>query len=176
MQKLKIKQGTVLPTTGIGIGYLILFIYCLMLYRFGMSYMLRIPAAYILPFIFTVMQFTYKDFIIEDLTDGYKISFRYFFIPIGSIRHRWNDYSLFVLRVLNTQYKALRGGTGGMLATNYSEKKIAIVGRDKKSKESVLICSGNKTQLDEIIKKYMIPFDAKIYLGAPKKGYEYVPK
>lgn len=175
MHELKIKQGTVLPTTGIGVGYLILFIYCLMVYQFGVSEILQNPGAYLLPFIFTIMQFTYKDFIIDDLDDGYKIGYRYFFIPVGFRRHRWSDYSVCVIRVLNTKYQTLRGATGGMLSTSYSEKKIAIVGRLKNSNETVEICSGKKKQLDEVIKKYMIPFGVKVYLGAPKKGYEYTP-
>lgn len=171
-----IKQGTILPTTGIGIGYLLLFIYGGLMYNFGIKEILNTPAAYILPFIFTLMQFTYKDFIIDDNMQGYKNVYRYFFIPVITSPHAWNEYSVFVLRVLNTKYSVMQSGTGGFTSGEHRESRTVIVGRSKKSKQNVLICTGKKSQLDKVIKDNIMPSEISVYLGAPKKGYEYVPK
>ena len=63
-----------------------------------------------------------------------------------------------------------------MLSASQSESKLVIVGKSKELKESLLICSGTKNQLDKIIKEQICSKGIPMYLGAPKKGYEYEPK
>lgn len=173
---MRIKQGTLLPTTGIGTGYILLIIYGLMMYHGGVMETLSMPLAYLLPFIFSAMQFTYKDFRIDESNEEYIHVYRYFFIPFYTKIYRWTDFNMFVLKTLNIRYNVARGGTGGMLSAQHSESKLVIVGQSKKHKEPILICSGTKNQLDKIIKDQICPKGISIFLGAPKKGYEYEPK
>ncbi|GAB5416174.1 MAG: hypothetical protein Crog4KO_12420 [Crocinitomicaceae bacterium] len=169
---MRIKQGTILPTTGIGVGYILLFIYCSTIYYLGFDVILEIPALNILFLVFIFMQFSYKDFR-TDVYEGYSVVYRLFFIPFFERRHRWNYYDVFVIRVLNTSYNVAQSATGGMLSGRHTEAKLSIVGRLKTTGETKLICSGTKTQLNKVIKEHIQPSGVMVYKGAPKKGYEY---
>lgn len=175
LEAMRIKQGTLLPTTGIGTGYILLIIYGLMMYHGGVKNTLSTPVAYILPFVFSVMQFTYKDFKIEASNEEYIHVYRYFFIPFYTKVYRWTDFNMFVLKTLNIRYNVARGGSG-MLSSSHLESKLVIVGKSEKLKEPLLICSGTKNQLDKLIKEQICSKGIPIYLGAPKKGYEYEPE
>ena len=173
---MRIKQGTLLPTTGIGTGYILLIVYGLMMYNGGVQRTLSTPLAYLLPFIFSIMQFTYKDFKIDESNEEYMYVYRYFFIPFYTKVYRWTNFNMFILKTLNIRYDVARGGTGGMLSSRHSESKLVIVGKSKELKDPLLICSGTKSQLDKIIKDQICSKGIPMYLGAPKKGYEYEPK
>lgn len=174
---MKISQGTILPTTGIGVGYLLLFIYGILAWNVGVFNLLQVPASYILLLLPALMQFSYKDFIVDDSNkNNFTIRYRIlFFIPINT-SFSFSKYEVYVLRVMNKSYNVMQSATGGMTSGKHKEEYFAIIGRDKKSKEHVELCKGSKSELDQIINKYIEPLGIPVYLGAPKKGYEYVIK
>jgi hypothetical protein len=171
-----IKQGTILPTTGIGVGYLILFIYVLFAWNIGFYELLKIPLSFSAPIIFCLMQFSYKDFIL-DATKPEQFQYRYrllFVFPIY-VTHKFIDYNPYVLRVINKSYNVKQGGGKGLIVNEgtYAEAYLAIIGRSIKTKENYEICKGTKEQLDQLIKNNIQSLSIPVYLGAPKKGYEY---
>ena len=171
-----IKQGTIIPTTGIGVGYLALLIYGIFLWNFGYAKILKMPFAYILPLIFLLMQFSYKDFIIHrDHPNQFLIRYRIlYFIPVMS-RNKFTDYSVFTLRVIRKRYSVRQAGAAGLSINtgNHKEEYYAIVGKLKSDKAVYEICKADKSTLDLIIKDFIQPLGIPVFLGAPKKGYEY---
>jgi hypothetical protein len=169
-----IKQGTILPTTGIGVGYLLLLIYGILLWNFGIKEVLLMPKTYCLLIIFALMQFSYKDFIIHDYEpEYYRIRYRILFFIRFNVKHSFDNYSPYVLRVINKSFNVMQSGTHGMTTGQFNEKYFAIVGRNKKSKNVIEICKGSKDELNTIIKLYIQTKNIPVYLGAQKKGYEY---
>jgi len=147
-----IKQGTILPTTGIGVGYLILFIYILFAWNIGFYELLKIPFSYSAPIIFSLMQFSYKDFILDE-TKPEQFQYRYrilFVFPIY-ITHQFHEYNPYVLRVINKSYSVKQGVGKGLIVNEgtHSETYLAIIGRNVKTKENYEICKGKKEQLDQ---------------------------
>lgn len=172
---MKIKQGTVLPTTGIGTGYLLVFIYCLIGWNMGFEELRQNRASYILLIIPAIMQFSYKDFILkEDDFQHYYYRYRILFIFRFKIRHRFRDFSSIVIRVMNKSYNVQQGvGPGISIGSGkHREKYVALVGYGKSS-EVIEICKGKQQELDRIISDYILTLDLPVYYGAPKKGYEY---
>ena len=70
----------------------------------------------------------------------------------------------------------MQSGAPGLSINNgvHKEEYYAIVGRLKSNKEVYEICKASKVNLNEIIKDYIQPKGIPVYLGAPKKGYEYL--
>ncbi len=175
---MKLKQGTVLPTTGIGTGYMLLFIYAVIGWNTGFEALIRIPFAYLLLLVPAVMQFSYKDFIVHENDAGYyTYLYRVLFLFKFKKRRDFRNFSAIVIRVVNKQYNVQQGvGPGIVIAEGkHREKYLALVGY-KGTSENSEICKGKREELDEIIRKYVLPFKIPVYLGAPKKGYEYILK
>lgn len=173
-----IKQGTVLPTTGIGTGYLLLFIYVIIGWNIGFQELLKVPHAYILILIPASMQFSYKDFIIkENDMEGYYYKYRILILFHFEKRFDFNDFTSVVIRVMNKNYNVQQGiGPGiSVVEGKHKEKYLAIVGY-RRNGEITEVCKGKKHNLDKVIKTSIQPLDIPVYLGAPRKGYEYDPK
>ena len=171
-----IPQGTILPATGIGTGYILLIIYYLTAWKIGIVATLQIPFANMLLLIFALMQFSYKDFIVDFGNPSYfTIQYRIlFFIPFTRVK-KFSQYDVFVIKVVNKSYNVKQSGTGGLVSGKNQEHYLAIIGREEIGKENVEICKGNKDQLDFIIKDFIMPLDIPVYRGARKRGYEYEP-
>ena len=175
---MKIKQGTVLPTTGIGTGYLLLFIYSIIGWNIGFQNLVKIPAAYILIAIPAIMQFSFKDFIVKENDPGnYYYRYRVLFIIRFRKRLKFDHFNSIVIRVMNKSYNVQQGvGPGfAIVEGKHKEKYLALVGYSRNG-EKIEICKGKQHELDEVIRNYIEPIEVPVYLGAPKSGYEYVPK
>ncbi len=166
-----IKQGTVLPTTGIGTGYLLLFIYGIIGWNMGFQELLKIPLAYILILIPASMQFSFKDFVIkENDLENYYYSYKILFIFQFEGQFKFTDFNSFVLRVKSLSYNVQQGVGPGISITEgkHKEKYLAIVGYEKNGKKTE-VCKGKKQELDHVTKTYIQPLELPVYLGAPKK-------
>lgn len=173
-----IKQGTILPVTGIGTGYLLVFIYVIVGWNIGFNTLLRVPAAYILILIPALMQFSYKDFILSDDEPGYYY-YRYRILFLIHIKQKlsFTTYHSVVIRVIRKSYRVQQGaGPGVSIAEGkHNEEYLALVGYTNPI-DKIEICKGKKQELDFIIRTHISPLGIPVYLGAPKKGYEYVPQ
>lgn len=172
-----LKQGTVLPVTGIGTGYLLVFIYGIIGWNIGFLQILKVPPAYLLLLIPAAMQFSYKDFILQqENTEHYYIRYRILFILRLQYRHSFRRYSSIVLRVVKKNYNVRQGVGAGISGAEgrHSEKYLALVGYYES--ERIEICRGTSSELQGIIKNVILPLKIPVYLGAPKKGYEYQMK
>ena len=171
-----IKQGTILPTTGIGTGYLLVFIWLIIAWNVGYNELLQIPSGYLLLFIPALMQFSYKDFILEESENG-NCYYRYRILFVIRFKKKINfkNYRSIVIRVMNKTYSVQQGvGPGVSIAEGtHREKYLAIVGYTS-SAEKDEICKGKKHELDKVIKIHIQPLNIPVYMGAPKKGYEYI--
>lgn len=169
-----IKQGTVLPTTGIGTGYLLVFIYVLVGWSVGFEEMIKVPTAYLLLFIPALMQFSYKDFIVEDETGNCYYRYRILFLFRFKVKVDFQKYRSIVIRTMKKTYNVMQGAAPGLTIGEgkYSEEYVALVGYISPS-EKEEICKGKRHELDLIIKTHIEPKGIRVYLGAPKKGYEY---
>ncbi len=138
--------------------------------------MLKIPKAYLLLLIFALMQFSYKDFILNDsYPECFIIIYRIlFFIPITSVTP-FNNYNYYVYKVIRKSYNVSQAGGAGMSINKakHREEYYAIVGRNKKTNEEEEICKGSKEELKTIIKQFILPLGIPVYVGAHKKGYEF---
>lgn len=171
-----IKQGTVLPSTGIGVAYLFLLIYLINAWQIGFIEMLKLPLSYLLIISFSLMQFSYKDFIINENDTSY-FTYRYRLLGIIPIDVNYNFelFNLYVLKVISKAYN-VKQGAASMLVVNegtHNEKYLALVARNIKTKNVIEIVKGKKRELDLIIKFCILPLKIPIYLGAPKQGWEY---
>ena len=174
---MKIKQGTILPSTAIGIGYLMLMVYLYLIYYKGINYVLNEPLAYLLPLIFTLMQFSVKDFIVYKIDPSTFIT-RYrilWFIPFKKSR-KFESYSPYVIRIIRKEYNLTQIGGHGKSSETGVDEYLAIVARNIKTNETEEVCKGKKVQLDAVIKNYIQPLNVPVFKGAPKKGYEYIPQ
>lgn len=171
---MKIKQGTVLPTTGIGFGYIFLFIFGILIY-YSDFVILNNPAVYLLPLTFIFFQFSKKVFILTQDRPGEFITRYNFcgFIPMD-VKGYFTNYDRYVIRAINKKYTVYRSNLA--LTSEHREEYLAIVGRMGTSKKVVELCRGTKTELDSVIKHHIQPIGIPVYLGAPKKGYEYLVK
>lgn len=172
---IRLKQGTALPATGIGTGYLLLLIYGILVWNNGIHDVLKMPGAYILLIIPAVMQFAYKDIVLkEDDHTHYYAVYRILFIFRFQRKIRFTAYSCIVIRVVNKSYRVKQGLVPAIASNEgkYSEKYLALVGYLNKA-EKVEICKGKQSQLEQIIKDYLLPLGIPVYIGAPKAGYEY---
>ena len=132
------------------------------------------PWAVLMPLMYSFMQFSHKDFIVDpDSKDSYTIKYRYFLIPLYNKKHSWNSYSYFVVKTLNVSYNLYSPALSGRQSNSHTEKSLTIVGLDKQSKETILICKGKKANLNSVVKEYIEPLNIPVYSGAKKKGYEY---
>jgi hypothetical protein len=176
-EKLNLKQGTILPTTGIGTGYLLLIIYLLIVYGFGFPEYLKVYPSHILLIIWAFMQFSFKEIIVPMNSTGEYIN-KYkllFFIPITKAKSFF-DFKYFVLKKVNKTYRVQQGAAPGLSINegSHRESYFALFGFDLKSMELVEICKGSVEQLNDIILSEIQPNKLTTYLGARKKGYEYI--
>ncbi|MES2587670.1 MAG: hypothetical protein V4622_01745 [Bacteroidota bacterium] len=173
---MKIKQGTALPSTGIGVGYLFLLVYVITAYHIGFLEILKIPAYYFLLLAFSLMQFSYKDFIINDSDKrGFTIKYRIlYFLPYTEEKF-WYDYKFFIFKQINKTYRVSQGIGYGMTMNqaDYREQYYSIVACKIDESENFEICMGTVKELNEIITKYILPTGIPVFKGARKKGYEY---
>jgi len=174
---MKIRQGAILPSTAIGFGYFLLIVYSFFLYYDGIGYVLREPALYMLPLVFALMQFSVKDFIVyKDDPETFITRYRILgFVPFKRSR-KFDAYSPYVIRVIRKEYYLQQIGARGKSSQTGREEYLAIVARNITTKKTEEICKGKKTELDSVIKNYILPLDIPIFKGAPKKGYEYTPE
>lgn len=175
---IRLKQGTALPTTGIGTGYLLFLIYGIIVWDRGLTEVLKIPSAYLLLIIPTVMQFSYKDFVLkEEDPENYYYVYRVLFLFRFRKKFRFTDFSSVVIRVVNKSYRVKQGLVPAIASNEgtHSEKYLALVGYINKS-EKIEICKGKQDELESIIKNQLIPLGVPVFVGAPKAGYEYRTK
>jgi hypothetical protein len=176
---MKLKQGTILPTTAIGVGYIFLLIYFLIIYQFGLLEVLKNPISYFLLLFFLLMQFSYKDFIVnENIISSFIVKYRLiYFIPIEKINY-WSEYKYIVFKQINKSYRVSQGVAPGLSINQgiNKEKYYALVACKNGQSEVFELCKGSIEELDTLIKKFILPSGVVVYKGARKKGYEYIPK
>ena len=161
----------------VGFGYILLVVYIAFIVMEGIEFVFFFPVINVLPLMFVFFKFTERDFIYNENNPSIFITkTRLFgFIPIEK-RHPFMSFNNYVIRVIKKKYAVNDLVVDGMNDSYIDNEYWAIVARNKKNREIEEICKGNRKELDEVITKCIHPRGIVVYVGAPKRGYEYQVK
>lgn len=171
---IRLKQGTIVPTTGISAGLLTLTIYLVIGFNFGFF---SINGLFALPLLlfYLLLQFSYKDVVFEPYANEFTVVYRiFYFFPLKK-KKSFTNYKTYVLKVIRKSYVVGRGQTTGMTIVNGTrrEKYYAIVAKKKSNDNVVEICKGPKKILKEIVNNNLLHNMHTTYLGTPRKDMKF---
>jgi hypothetical protein len=105
---------------------------------------------------------------------------RYLIMGLFAIEQhvKFDIYTLFILRTVRKSYR-LNQASSLVYKGNTMDVKdsyLAIQGKKKNDMMTYEICKGTQAELNQIIEHFILPKKIPVFVGVPKKGFEYQPK
>jgi len=176
--KLVLKQGKLVPDSAMGLGYFLLFAYVLLMKFTWGSFVLMSLWSVLLVLPATIF-FSKREVVFNrEKTDSF--TKRYLIMGLFAIEQhvKFDIYTLFILRTVRKSYRLNQASSlvykGNTM--DVKESYLAIQGKKKNDKMTYEICKGTQAELNQIIEHFILPKKIPVFVGVPKKGFEYRPK